>query len=145
MPRKKSAIIPYKFVNGKPQILLVTKSSGGKHDKRRWIIPKGKIEAPLPSHISATKEALEEAGVLGKLHPICVGEYKDSHKGYPIPVFLLEVEAELSDKDWKEKDERKRQWFDVGNCEQDLDSSLLDVIKEGVRCLRFDGAYFTRA
>src|SRR3712207_569082 len=99
MAVKKSAIIPYRQGSRGLEILLVTRTSAS--DK--WVIPKGKIEAPLKPHISATKEAFEEAGVLGRPHPIRVGNFYDNSSNEPIPTFLLEVEVELHAKDWLEK------------------------------------------
>jgi 8-oxo-dGTP pyrophosphatase MutT (NUDIX family) len=138
---KKSAIIPYRIDEGEIRILLVTTSSGGK-----WVIPKGGIEAPLKPHISATKEAFEEAGVLGRPHPIRVGKYTDNSSDGPIPTFLLEVEVELDDKVWQEEYKRKRKWVNADNLDKYItDNDLLDVLKKGINCLRSDGAYFRRA
>src|SRR4051794_20047005 len=110
MARRRSAIIPYRFVDGRLEILLITKSSG-----HGWGIPKGKIEAPLKPHISAAKEAFEEAGVLGFIHPINVGIYPDN-KGGTVPTFLLEVEIELGKKAWPEKKKRERRWVNADDC-----------------------------
>ena len=144
MTRKKSAVIPYRFVRNQLQILLVTTSSDRKRG-RKWVIPKGGIAAPLKPHLSAIKEAYEEAGVLvGKPHPICVGKYRDSSKGEPIPTFLLEV-AKLN-KDWPEKYKRKRKWVNADKCEGYIkNADLLSVISEGARCVRSNGAYLKRA
>lgn len=137
MARRRSAIIPYRFADGSLEILLITKSSGN-----GWGIPKGKIDAPLKPHISAAKEAFEEAGVIGFIHPINVGTYFDN-KGWPVPTFLLEVEIKLGKKAWPEKEKRKRRWVDADNCEAYMtDEDLLAVIKSGVQCLRSDGEYF---
>ena len=139
MARRKSAIIPYRIVDGGLEILLVTVSNGNK-----WVIPKGNIEEPLKPHISATKEAFEEGGVLGRPHPITVGSYYHPDSG-PIPTFLLEVDVELDEKEWREKNKRKRMWIDADDCGDYIrDEDLLAVIKRGIRCLRSDGEYFKR-
>jgi 8-oxo-dGTP pyrophosphatase MutT (NUDIX family) len=141
MATRKSAIIPYRVVDGKLEILLITVSSGNK-----WVIPKGNVEAPLKPHISATKEAFEEAGVLGRPHPISMGVYYDGSDSGPIPTFLLEVDVELGEKDWQEEHKRKRLWVDADDCSEYVrDKDLLAVIKRGIRCLRSDGEYFKRA
>ena len=144
MTRKKSAIIPYRFVRDQLQILLVTSSSDRKRG-RKWVIPKGGVAARLKPHLSAIKEAYEEAGVfVGKPHPICVGKFRDHAKGDPIPTFLLEV-AKLN-KDWPEKYKRKRKWVDAEKCEGYIkNADLLSVIKKGARCLRSNGAYLKKA
>jgi 8-oxo-dGTP pyrophosphatase MutT (NUDIX family) len=140
MAPKKSAIIPYRFVKKRLQIMLVTTSSGNK-----WIIPKGNIEPSLPPAVSAAKEAREEAGVLGKPHSICVGKY-DSRKHGPIPVFLLKVHDRLKKKDWLENHKRKRKWVDADHCAQFISNDdLLTVIKKGVQCLRSEEEYFIQA
>lgn len=141
MSVKKSAIIPYRLGREGLEILLVTKSTSDE-----WVIPKGKIEKPLKPLISAAKEAFEEAGVLGRPHPIRVGNFHDNSSTEPIPTFLLEVEVEIDDKDWLEENKRERKWIDPDKAEKYIkEDDLLAVIKRGVRCLRSDGAYFKRA
>jgi 8-oxo-dGTP pyrophosphatase MutT (NUDIX family) len=141
MAIKKSAIIPYRIGEQGLEILLVTKSTSDK-----WVIPKGKIEPPLKPHISATKEAFEEAGVLGRPHPIRVGSFYDNSSNEPIPTFLLEVEVELDEKDWLEKNKRSRLWIEADQYADYIkDDDLLAVLRRGIRCLRFDGEYFKRA
>ncbi|HKS26634.1 MAG TPA: NUDIX domain-containing protein [Pyrinomonadaceae bacterium] len=141
MSVKKSAIIPYRFGREGLEILLVTKSTSDE-----WVIPKGKIEPPLKPLISATKEAFEEAGVLGRPHPIRVGSFYDNSSSEPIPTFLLEVEVELDDKDWLEKKQRSRMWIEADDCADYIkDNDLLAVVKRGIKCLRSNGDYFKRA
>lgn len=141
MTIKKSAIIPYRIGRQGLEILLVTKSTSDE-----WVIPKGKIDAPLKPLVSATKEAFEEAGVLGRPHPIRVGSFYDNSSSEPIPTFLLEVEVELDEKDWLEKNKRSRLWIDADDCSDYInDNDLLAVVRRGVRCLRSNGEYFKRA
>jgi 8-oxo-dGTP pyrophosphatase MutT (NUDIX family) len=141
MSTRKSAIIPYRIVDDRLEILLITVSFGNK-----WVIPKGNVDEPLKPHISATKEAFEEAGVLGRPHPISVGSYQDGSDSGPIPTFLLEVDVELDDKVWHEKHKRGRLWVDADDFgEYVKDEGLHVVIKRGIRCLRSDGQYFKRA
>lgn len=141
MARRRSATIPYRYVDGRLEILLITKSSG-----HGWGIPKGKIEAHLMPHVSAAKEAFEEAGVIGRSHPINVGTYPTKKGRVSVPTFLLEVEIELSKKVWPEKEKRARLWVDADQCDEYVeDEDLLAVIKTGVRCVRSDGEYFKYA
>jgi 8-oxo-dGTP pyrophosphatase MutT (NUDIX family) len=141
MAIKKSAIIPYRLRDKELEILLVTKSTSNE-----WVIPKGKIEAPLKPHISAAKEAFEEAGVLGRAHPIRVGSFYDKSSVEPIPTFLLEVEVEIDEKDWLEKNKRARLWINANDCADYIkDDDLLSVVRRGIRCLRSEGEYFKRA
>jgi 8-oxo-dGTP pyrophosphatase MutT (NUDIX family) len=141
MDGKKSAIIPYRFVDGQLEILLITNAGG-----KKWGIPKGHIEAPLKPHISAEKEAFEEAGVLGHTHPISVGSYVDETSTGLIPTYLLAVDIELDEKVWQEEGKRKRKWIDADDyTEYVTNEGLLTVIKRGIACLRSDGQYFKQA
>jgi hypothetical protein len=79
-------------------------------------------------------------------YPIRVGNFRDNSSTEPIPTFLLEVEVEIEDKDWLEKNKRERMWIDPEKAEKYIkEEDLLAVIKRGVRCLRSNGAYFKRA
>ena len=131
--KTKSAIIPFR--NRKHlEVLLVRNSMDTK-----WVIPKGTIDYPLLPHISATKEAYEEAGVLGKPHPIMVGTYyKNNQK---VPTFLLQVDVELTHYD--EGEIRRRQWVRPEEIETYLeDADLIKIVKRGIKCLKKNGTYF---
>ncbi len=96
----------------KPQVLLITSRGTG-----RWIPPKGwPIEGLSPAE-SAAQEALEEAGVTGQTYPAALGRYKynrlkdrDKKKSSEAYIFALRVTAHRSD--FKEKGQRRIQWFD---------------------------------
>lgn len=138
MATKKSAVIPYRFTDEKLEILLITKTSG-----HGWGIPKGKIEAPLEPHVSAAKEAFEEAGVLGYTDPVSIGTYPDPTKSGNIETFLLKVEIELGRKAWPESKRRARLWVSSGDCERYVeDKKLLALIEKSARCLSSEGEYF---
>src|ERR1700749_1202 len=93
------------------EVLLVTSRQTG-----RWIIPKGwpiKRKAP---YAAAAQEALEEAGVVGRVRRRSIGSYqyeKRLKNGeailFKVHVFPLEVERQEST--WPEKGERKVKWF----------------------------------
>ena len=51
-------------------LLVTTRGSRG-----RWVIPKGNAKAE-PPHVSAAKEAEEEAGVRGAICPTPLGSYR---------------------------------------------------------------------
>lgn len=92
------------------EVLLVTS-----RETRRWIIPKGWPMKGRKDHEAAAQEAAEEAGVTGKVgkHPIGAYTYQkrlaDRVEPCLVMVYLLEVDAQLAD--WREREERKRQWF----------------------------------
>ena len=102
-----SGVIPYRFKRGRMQVLLIRSSSD-----KRWVIPKGIIEPDLSPAASAAKEALEEAGVEGRVHRASIGSYERRKWGgtCTVEVFLMAVETIHSD--WAES-YRRRQWMDV--------------------------------
>lgn len=112
MPRTlQVAALPIrKDEDGSIRVLLVTS-----RETRRYVIPKG---WPWPGHKdykAAAREALEEAGIIGKPSKKSIGEYTyDKRKAdgsipIKVKVFLLTVVEELES--WPEQHERKRVWF----------------------------------
>jgi 8-oxo-dGTP pyrophosphatase MutT (NUDIX family) len=105
------AALPFKIESGNLQILLITS-----RETRRWIIPKGwPIRGVAPREVAA-KEAIEEAGLVGRIvGKRSIGSYHYS-KRLPdnqemrcrVKVFLLSVHQQLDD--WLEKEQRERRW-----------------------------------
>ena len=93
-------------------MLLITSTGTG-----RWIIPKGHIEPGLTACESAEAEALEEAGIVGTMHPKSIGSYvytKRPERGGDrcrVRVFAMEVTRILED--YPEAGMRKRRWMTV--------------------------------
>jgi 8-oxo-dGTP pyrophosphatase MutT (NUDIX family) len=108
---KQFAALPVAMIDGSPHVLLITS-----RETRRWIIPKGHPDKHLAASALASLEAFEEAGVSGTIQPEPLGRYQ-SFKRLPsgksiaceVTVFRLDVATHLDD--WKEKDERERQWL----------------------------------
>jgi phosphohistidine phosphatase len=102
-----SGVIPYRMVNSKLEILLITSRK-----KRNWIIPKGIIDPGLSAEEAAKMEAFEEAGIEGDLFPVSIGDYKQRKWNgiCHIKVFIFEVNRIFDN--WPEEDLRERQWFD---------------------------------
>jgi len=135
--KNKSAIIPYRFVQEKLEILLIKNT-----DNTKWVIPKGSIEESLKPAISATKEAYEEAGVLGIPHPILVGTYRKNDQ--EVPTYLLEVLVELQH--YEEDDQRDRAWHKVDELnELIVDDDLLELTKLAAKIITKNGYYFKYA
>jgi len=92
------------------EVLLVTSRDTG-----RWVIPKGNIDKKEQLHRCAQREAFEEAGVEGKIWKKALGYYtyvKDTTKPpFVVSVFPLLVESEV--RDFKERNERMRNWFTI--------------------------------
>jgi len=105
--------LPWRKQDGKLEILLVTSRM-----TRRWVIPKGGVMAHLVDMNAARQEALEEAGIVGRMRrkPIGVYTYRKidpvgAAQLCRVNVFALEVLSEL--KTWPEMRQRKRRWFAV--------------------------------
>ena len=105
---KQSAVIPVRQAKKGLEVLLITSRNTG-----RWVIPKGNIKKGLTPAKSAYEEALEEAGVKGKVYDRKLGRYRYTKPEGPtqcdVIVFLMKVEKEMSE--WPEKNERRRKWF----------------------------------
>lgn len=102
---RQSGVIPYRIKKGRVEILLVTSRSG-----KRWVIPKGIVEPHLSPRRSAAKEAVEEAGIEGKLSRRPIGSYTyRKWKGLcEVEVFRMQVERQYAS--WQEQ-VRTRRWF----------------------------------
>lgn len=107
------AALPWRWVEDHLEILLITTLS-----TKRWVVPKGwPMEGRSPSEC-ASREALEEAGVVGATDPQPVGSFnylKRRKTGETIPcrvaVFALEVRRQRST--WPEKTKRETCWCSV--------------------------------
>ncbi len=64
------------------------------HRQRRWIIPKGMIEAGQTPIEAATQEAWEEAGVRGLIWERSLGGYgyRKGGRDYWVRIFYMQVE-----------------------------------------------------
>ncbi|MFZ1109539.1 MAG: NUDIX hydrolase [Rhodomicrobium sp.] len=108
--RKQVAALPVRRVNGITEVLLVTSRDTG-----RWIIPKGWRLKGLTSRQSAAREAMEEAGVKGKVKQRAIGRFqyvkreRTTERTIDVTVFLLSVRKEY--KRWREAGQRRRAWF----------------------------------
>ena len=98
---------------GAIRVLLVTTRG-----RRNWIIPKGWPIRNLTAAATATREAYEEAGLVGAVvgdEPIGSYRYEKPRNSrratiYEVSVFLFAVERQL--RKWPEKSERETRWFE---------------------------------
>lgn len=90
-------------------VCLVTSRSR----KRRWVIPKGRIERGQTPPDAAVAEAWEEAGLVGTVRPAPIGTYRYTKFDRPhlVTVYLLDV-VEVLDQ-WPEQGQRAREWVSV--------------------------------
>jgi len=110
---KQVAALPLRKKRDKTlEVLLVSSRDTG-----RWIIPKGWPSKRMSDSAAAAREAKQEAGVTGKISKDIYGTYryrkieKESSRLIEVAVYLLWVKKEK--KQWREKTERNRTWFDV--------------------------------
>lgn len=123
---KQSAVVPYRVVKGEIEILLITTRKG------RWIIPKGIIEPGLSPAESAAKEAVEEAGVVGKIADQEIGKYSYEKWGGTchVRVFVLRVTKMLET--WEEQFFRRRKWLPLLEALAEVEDEALQKILKKV-------------
>lgn len=105
------AALPFVYVEGAPEFLLVTS-----RERKRTIIPKGWPKKGMSFAETAAQEAEEEAGVTGWIaqNPIGYFRYgKRMSKGYEVPVsvgvYPLLVRHHALD--WREREQRRLTWL----------------------------------
>ena len=111
-PEIQYAALPWRFTD-KLEIMLITSRR-----TRRWVIPKGWPMIGRKPYATAAIEAMEEAGLLGKIDKESLGffHYKKKigngeHIVCCVHVFALRVERQK--KNWPEKNQRLAKWFSV--------------------------------
>lgn len=110
-PRQQIAALCYRQHKGRAEVLLITT-----RNTKRWIIPKGWPGSKRTAAKTASLEAYEEAGIIGKVANQPLGEYL-SHKGLGngftvrtnVVVFPLKVSEQVAE--FPERDERQHRWL----------------------------------
>ena len=109
-PYRQYAALPYRITD-EVEVLLISS-----RQTRRWILPKGWPMKGRKPHAAAAQEALEEAGVTGKMGKEPVGVYhytkrmkNGSQQRCHVTVFPMLVERQR--KVWPEMDQRVTRWF----------------------------------
>lgn len=120
---EQSGVIPYRIVDDRVEVLLITSRRRG-----RWIIPKGIIDPGTTAAESAAKEAYEEAGIRGDISSAPVGTYRYEKWGgeCSVEVFLLKVNTELET--WPEADARQRRWMTIKDAAHVIEEPQLQEI-----------------
>src|SRR4029450_4838170 len=95
--RAQAAVIPFRRRREGIEICLIRR----KGDKR-WKIPKGFIEPGETCEQAALKEALEEAGLNGRVVGESVGSYKYEKWGLDLKVAVYLMEVLEAEDDWEE-------------------------------------------
>ena len=110
------------------QVLLVTSRR-----RKRWIVPKGwPVDRATPAQAAAT-EAWEEAGVEGKVWPVCLGIFsynKSILEGELLPcvVAVFPLRVKKVRESYPEKGERRRKWVSLKKAAQMVDDPELSSI-----------------
>ncbi len=127
---QQSGVIPYRIIDGKVEILLITT-----RNRQGWVIPKGGLCKGMSPHDSAAKEAWEEAGVIGRVTTENLGNYKYRKRGntYQVNLFLLPVETILED--WPEATSRERRWLEINQAAELVKEISLKRIIESLEQL----------
>jgi len=110
-PRQQIAALCYRQHKGRVEVLLITT-----RNTKRWIIPKGWPGSKRTAAKTASIEAYEEAGIIGKVANQPLGEYL-SHKGLGngftvrtnVIVFPLKVSEQVAE--FPERGERQHRWL----------------------------------
>ncbi|KAH7926094.1 hypothetical protein BV22DRAFT_1046316 [Leucogyrophana mollusca] len=102
VPRVVCCAIPIASAAGK--VLVIT----SRKRQDLWVLPKGGWESTDGVlEAAASREALEEAGVRGK-----ITRYVTTIKSPSTTYHFYEMEVTSLDKDWLESRERRREWVD---------------------------------
>ncbi len=107
-----AGIVPFRRARRGLEFCLITSTEG------RWIFPKGVIDPGESYKETAIKEALEEAGLRGRLSgaPLGCWEMIKSEKPYTLVLLLMEVTA--CDDVWEEAHFRQRRWATADEARQ---------------------------
>ena len=110
-PYRQFGALPFRWSrNGALRVMLVTTRG-----RKRWMVPKGWPIPGLAPHESAAREAFEEAGLVGWVHPEMIGSFRYSKRlgsgrqvRCTVEVFPLHVDHQRPH--WLEKGERETRW-----------------------------------
>lgn len=122
-PHQASAI-PFRWSDGQLQVCLIT----ARRNPNKWIVPKGVIEAGDSPGETALKEAREEAGLLGRLLPEPLGEYRYKKLGRRLSVRVFAMEVQQSQERWAERKRRLRCWVAPEQALEMLSTSKLKAL-----------------
>lgn len=107
-PIPQACAIPYRMTGGRIEVCVVTSRR-----KRRWVFPKGIVEAGETEPQAALKEAREEAGIRGRIAGEALGQYERRKFGnvFVVTCYLMHVTHEQ--RTWRESAIRERAWVSV--------------------------------
>jgi len=137
-PRKRASVVgagvqyaalPYRTRDGLELLLITSRETG------RWVLPKGWPIKGKKAHSAAAREALEEAGLKGKVGKRAVGAYSYSKRlsngavlACTVEVYPLAVQRQV--KQWPEKGQRRVEWFSPRDAADRVDEPELAYLIE---------------
>jgi phosphohistidine phosphatase len=107
---QQAAAIPFKHIGDGLEVCLIRRRG-----QKVWGIPKGEVELGDTHEETAVNEALDEAGLVGRVTGGSIGTYEYAKWGtmLTVAVYLLEV---LDEEDvWQEDAFRHRRWYPVAD------------------------------
>lgn len=103
-PRPRTVCCAIPIHRSSAKVLLIT----SRKKTTQWVLPKGGFEtADVTFEAAASREALEEAGVRGRV--TC---FVTTIKGVTATYHVYELDVTTLDDVWLEKEERAREWVD---------------------------------
>jgi 8-oxo-dGTP pyrophosphatase MutT (NUDIX family) len=118
---RQAAVIPVRDA----QVCLVSSRSG-----KRWVVPKGTMEAGKSAGEIALQEAWEEAGLVGLLATEPIGSYVYDKDGFVCHVIVFRMEVTDQRDSYPEAGMRQRMWVPLAQAATRIeDVGLRDVIR----------------
>ncbi|UWQ17965.1 NUDIX hydrolase [Jannaschia sp. M317] len=126
--KEQIAAMPLRWHDGDVEVLMVTSRDTG-----RWVVPKGWTMKDVKPWAAAAIEAMEEAGVKGHIAREVFGTYHydkvlDDAKTVACRVQVYPMIVDEERDKWKEKAERTRRWFPVGEAADLVDEEELSQL-----------------
>jgi phosphohistidine phosphatase len=129
MPRKnvhtllpdQASAVPFRRCGDRVEFCLITTSAG------RWGFPKGFIDPGETPEQTALKEALEEAGLHGRIVGAPLVGYRTDKNGQSKRVVALLMEVTQCDDQWDEAAVRQRRWVSRSEAERLLNRDSLQT------------------
>jgi len=120
---RQSGVVPFRHGDGGLEVLLVRNRNDTK-----WICPKGVVENGMTEEQSAANEAREEAGVLGEVHSVRLGTYRQKKWGGVCTINMYPMTVTQVLNTWLEINLRKRAWFPVAEASDVCDKAIRDIV-----------------
>ena len=114
MPRRQFAALPFRCgLDQQIEVMLVSS-----RETRRWVLPKGWPMRGHKPHMVAAIEALEEAGLTGKIAKKPIGSFHyikrlPNGAGLACRVEVFAFRVTKQRKNWLERDQRTTGWFPI--------------------------------